>query len=536
MIFSLTISAFAVRNSELTDAISNTAKYIHQTVSDPLVGSIGGEWAVMGLARSGQEISKEYYHKYYETVEKYVRDCKGNLHDKKYTEYSRLIVALTSIGKDPTNVAGYNLLIPLGDYEKTIWQGMNGSIWALIALDSGNYTIPKNPNAKVQATREMYVNRILECRLPDGGWSLFGGTESQTSNETSDPDITGMALQALAKYLNQLEVERACDEALDCMSKKQSNSGGFGSWGTENSESCVQMIVALCELGISLEDSRFVKNGNTMLDNLMSFYMRDNGFMHTKDGGGNNQMATEQGFYGLVAAQRALTGKSSLYRMTDAINIGDVTKDTPIAGLSGKHKDVKTPDISLTGKTFSDIKGHENQQAIEALTSRRIINGKTESEFDPNAIITRAEFATIIVKSLGFKPKENRAFTDVKINQWFATFIGTANSYGIVNGTTATTFNPNGTVTREEAATMVTKAAELCGMDTDYEAMPVRDILCQFTDYLKCSKWATAPLAFCYDSKIMDSSAMTIEPKTPIKRCEVAQMLFNMLSEAELLK
>ena len=71
-----------------------------------------------------------------------MKEHEGNLHDKKYTEYSRVIVALTAIGKNPADVAGYNLLTPLGDYEKTIWQGMNGPIWALIALDSGNYDMP----------------------------------------------------------------------------------------------------------------------------------------------------------------------------------------------------------------------------------------------------------------------------------------------------------------------------------------------------------------------------------------------------------
>ena len=101
------------------------------------------------------------------------------------------------------------------------------------------------------------------------------------------------------------EVARATKEALTCMSEQQSDDGGFASWGTANSESCVQMIVALCELGIELDDPRFVKNGNTMLDNLMTFYRQGEGFLHTQSGSGSNQMATEQGFYGLVAAQRA---------------------------------------------------------------------------------------------------------------------------------------------------------------------------------------------------------------------------------------
>lgn len=97
-------------------------------------------------------------------------------------------------------MAGYDLTKALGDYDKTIWQGLNGPIWALIALDSRDYPMPVNPEAKTQATRQMYIDRILECQLPDGGWSLFGGTEAAGSGDgVSDPDITGMALQAPGK-------------------------------------------------------------------------------------------------------------------------------------------------------------------------------------------------------------------------------------------------------------------------------------------------------------------------------------------------
>ncbi|MBQ1222200.1 MAG: hypothetical protein IIX78_06625, partial [Alistipes sp.] len=141
---SISAQAFAFDIDSLTEDVGI---YLYETVKEPIVGSIGGEWAVLGLARSDMDIPEEYFENYYRTVTKYVKDCDGVLHNKKYTEYSRVIVALTSIGKNPEDVAGYNLLVPLGDYEKTIWQGVNGAIWALIALDCGNYNIPENPKA-----------------------------------------------------------------------------------------------------------------------------------------------------------------------------------------------------------------------------------------------------------------------------------------------------------------------------------------------------------------------------------------------------
>ena len=186
----VSLAAPALAASGVQSELQGSAAYMLSAVKAPEVGSIGGEWAVIGLARSGYPVPANYFDDYYARVEKYVKDCAGVLHERKYTEYSRVILALTAIGRDPANVAGYNLLTPLGDFEKTIWQGLNGPIGALIALDSGSYDIPKNPSAKTQATRQLYVNEILNNQLADGGWNLTG-----TGN--SDPDMTAMALQPM---------------------------------------------------------------------------------------------------------------------------------------------------------------------------------------------------------------------------------------------------------------------------------------------------------------------------------------------------
>lgn len=526
-------------------ALEDTASYVYRTAPAPQVGSVGGEWAILGLARSGYEIPRKYYQDYYDDVVQYVKNCGGVLHEKKYTEYSRLTVALTSIGADPFDVGGYNLLTPLGDFEKTIWQGINGPIWALIALDSGNYPMPQNPSAITQATRQMYVDEILSRQLPDGGFSLLGGTDAAAAGEeVSDPDITGMALQALAKYQDQEKVRKVTDEALLCLSKMQKNDGGFASWGTSNSESCAQVIVALTELGISLDDSRFVKNSKTLIDNLLTFYQKGKGFLHTLDGSGSNQMATEQAFYGLVAAERAATGKDSLYRMGDAAvmilqdrnsqNTTNGEAGEPAEGLPGKNSDVTKQKLVFPGKTFPDISGYKNQLAIEALAARNIIDGKTANAFMPDTTMTRAEFSTIVTKALGLDPAATDRFPDVSGPAWYAPYVGTASSYGIINGNTDGSFNPQAQITKQEAAVMVIRAAELCGMDISIDAMTVRDVLSQFPDYVTVAEWAKSSMAYCYEKDILSQDEIEIRPAAPIKRGDIAEMLFRMLTAAEL--
>ena len=523
--FSLTVPTLAA--SSVQSEVQGSAAFMVSAVKAPEVGSIGGEWAVIGLARSGYSVPADYYDEYYTRVEKYVKDCNGVLHDRKYTEYSRVVLALTAIGRDPSKVAGYNLLTPLGDFDKTIWQGLNGPIWALIALDSGNYEIPKNPAAKTQATRQLYIDEILNNQMKDGGWSLTGTGDS-------DVDITAMALQALAKYQDQKAVKTATDKALTYLSNVQDRKGGFASWGTTNVESVAQVVVAFCELGMDLNDSRFVKNGHGLVENLLSFRQSNGGFYHVMDGSdGNNQMSAEQGFYALVAIDRAENGKNSLYRMGDVVK--NNSKPNTNINKSKADPSVNVPDVTAPGTTFSDVKNHANQTAIEQLASRGIINGMGKGTFAPNKTMTRAEFAAIVTRALGLPAKDTKAFTDVPSSKWYAGYIGTANISGIVNGVGSGKFNPDGTITRQEAAAMVARAAKLCGLDTAMDAASIKDMLAQFGDYRGVASWAKEPLAFCYAAGILDQSDLNIEPTKAILRCEIAQMLYNMLTAAELI-
>ena len=154
----------------------------------------------------------------------------------------------------------------------------------------------------------MYVDELLTRELPDGGWTLTGGE--------ADVDITAMTLQALAKYREQPEVEAAVERGLAVLSSLQEPDGGYVSWGSSNSESVAQVIVALTELDVSLTDSRFVKSGNTLVSRLLEFRTENGAFRHILDGE-EDVMATEQGFYALVAVSRAEQGKSTLYTMTE---------------------------------------------------------------------------------------------------------------------------------------------------------------------------------------------------------------------------
>ena len=310
-------SVSAVSYSETAEKETAVARHLLNSPV-PSVGSIGGEWMVIGLARSGK-ISKEFSDGYYSNAESYVKTVgSSKLHRSKSTENSRMIIALTAIGKDPRDIAGYNLLTPLADFNFVKKQGINGPVWALIAFDTMQYDIPTDPSVSVQTTREKLINYILSNQCTDEGWDLNG--------ESADADVTGMAIQALAPYVTKnTGVREAVEKALNVISNSQNSNGCFMTGGEATPESSAQIITALSAMNIdSNADERFIKSGNSALDGLLSFSV-ENGFEHTK-GKGYNQMSTEQSYYALVSFDRYKNGQNSLYDMTDLIAKGDVNQ------------------------------------------------------------------------------------------------------------------------------------------------------------------------------------------------------------------
>ena len=308
--------------SSAEDCYRTTGQYI-QGLGTPGIGSIGGEWGVIGMSRSGLTVPglEDYYQKILSYIRQSIDPGTMRLHSAKSTENSRMILALTAIGKDATNIDGYNLVAGLSDLDFVSYQGSNGPIWALIALDSANYP------ASGTATRQALLETILSAQTTDGGWTVSG--------TKADSDMTGMALQALAPYYETNEqVRAAVDRAIDKLSQMQQADGSFcADYGDGNpvatSESISQVITGLTALGIDpATDPRFVKSGGSALDALLRYYVDGGGFRHLPEGE-RDGMATEQGYYALTAYFRFRNGETALYDMTDVLDKGGDYADTP---------------------------------------------------------------------------------------------------------------------------------------------------------------------------------------------------------------
>ncbi|MBR5539303.1 MAG: hypothetical protein IKU61_05330, partial [Clostridia bacterium] len=286
----------------------------------------------------------DYYNRIVETVNETAAsvNMNGALHKNKSTENSRLIVALSAIGKDATAVGDWNLVeaYSKNGFDWVKKQGLNGTMWTLIALDSNNYEISDS------TLRQKCVDEILARQHDDGGWAL-----SANLTYASDPDMTGMALQALYPYRDQDAVATACAEAFECLSKMQHDNGTFASGGSECSESCAWVIVACTTWGINPDtDARFVKNGKSVVDGLLSHYLDSEAQFQHIVGAGANGMATDQSCYALVAYNRFVNNKTFLFDYSDVEFDGkaEIVLGKPKATL-GLPSEI-TDDI---GKTFN---------------------------------------------------------------------------------------------------------------------------------------------------------------------------------------
>lgn len=142
-----------------------------------------------------------------------------------------------------------------------------------------------------------------------------------------------MVLQALAAYRGEAAVAAAVSRGIDTLSAMQNGNGGFTSWGSANAESVAQVIVACTALGIDPDtDSRFVKDGGSAVDALLTFYDAGAAAFRHKASGGTDSLATEQAVYALVAVSRFRRGQSGLYQETDAPAVETPAEpDEPVA-------------------------------------------------------------------------------------------------------------------------------------------------------------------------------------------------------------
>ncbi|PLS07225.1 DUF4430 domain-containing protein [Neobacillus cucumis] len=303
-----------------------------------------GEWQVIALKQAGKEIPKNYL----TDVQSVLKEKQGKF--SRITDTERYALGILAAGGNPSNAEGFNLIEAIYNGNVTK-QGLNGVAYALIALDSANFSVPSS----AQWTKEKLISYLTDRQNRDGGWAWDEST-------TSDIDTTAMILTALAPFKDQAGVKEKVDAAIKYLSSQYQASK------IDNSSTAAQVIIALSSLGIDSNTGDFSKDNSGLVQYLLSFQNKDGGF-DWQGGDTSDPFTTSQGIQALVAYQLFTKEKGSLYHF----NLPEETPaaETPAAKTPAVDT-TKTPQpttvvVETKTKTNSNTNTNSNTQTGHAL-------------------------------------------------------------------------------------------------------------------------------------------------------------------------
>lgn len=216
---------------------------------------------------------------------------------------------------------------------------------------------------------------------------------------------------------------------------------------------------------------------------------------------------------------------------------------TQLITVNGEKKiQVKTQfvgNIAFVSKetTFMDTKNNWANAAITDLANRGIIRGEDESHFEPARTMTRAEFASVLVRALGLDTKPgliSKSFGDVAKNSWYKSQIQNAVLKGLMQGDASGKFRPTEKITREQTIVMLVRAISFTGTNTGMTNSATASELAKFKDRSKISTWSKPAIAYANENGLITgSSIQTVNPKQPITRAEVAVLIERLLKYSD---
>ena len=203
-----------------------------------------------------------------------------------YTYAAGAVRAMQYLGMDPGDINGLDYIVPLTNTSKaapTSTQNFNSYLYDIASIDP---EVWRSRGVDGDMLAEQFITRVLADQTLDGGFDDFYGYSVATAKEGqtvigqgSVPE-TISALSALASYRDKENVAAAIEAGLTYLSSVQLADGSFECWGdTPNGAVTLSMLSLMDKLDISIDDERFVKNGNTVADAMRTFYVDGVGFI-----------------------------------------------------------------------------------------------------------------------------------------------------------------------------------------------------------------------------------------------------------------
>jgi hypothetical protein len=189
-------------------------------------------------------------------------------------------------------------------------------------------------------------------------------------------------------------------------------------------------------------------------------------------------------------------------------------------------------------KEFDDVKEHWSRDDVNDMGSRLVVSGVSDTKFNPDADVTRAEFVAIVVRGLGLHsplPGNHKTFSDVSSIAWYKDAVDIAVSYGLISGYNDGTFRPNDKITRAEAVVVIGKAMKLAGLASAQGGREADLLLAPFKDGAAVASWARQAAADAVKHSILTGKGEKLNLEDNITRAETASVVRRLLLKSDLI-
>ncbi len=194
------------------------------------------------------------------------------------------------------------------------------------------------------------------------------------------------------------------------------------------------------------------------------------------------------------------------------------------SGSVSRPVSYKMPSLSAVSASYYDLPAdHWAAQSVSVLGGNGIISGYEDGSYRPDNSITRAEFAKLVISAFSVNAAEINDFSDVASTDWYAPFVAKAAGSGLITGYEGI-FNPNGNISRQDAALILYRMASLAGVVYLGNA--------NFADINDIDVYAiTAVRGLANASIISGDSNYRFNPKNNLSRAEAAKLLYGLIND-----
>ncbi len=216
---------------------------------------------------------------------------------------------------------------------------------------------------------------------------------------------------------------------------------------------------------------------------------------------------------------------------------GFATQPTNLQGEEAELRTLNGGIFVLISNTasFKDTEGRWSASDVKDMAERLLVEGRSASSFEPTRSMTRAEFATLIVRALALPSASSTSgsFADIPEEAWYANSIAVAAAFGLFKGDVNGDFAPMRLLTRQEAATIIARAQAIMGIASAPTNVEAEEQLDHWRDADSIAAWARQAMAGMIEQGILlgDGNA-GIRPEENVSREEMTAMLRRMLQAA----